>query len=494
MNKKSYNVTDKGWKAMSEILDQEMPVERPRRRVLVFWLLFWLLPLAAVIAWFMTGQVPGTRFKDLPVSTPERPIARQPVEQSHPSVTISTPPVSEKNYSDRTGGTRNEATNQRHTTEPATTIKANSTTVANAATIQPGLAQKQIGTTAVTHKTAANSNTNKAEKITGTTPVTAPAAPATTAPDLLATNPVAIAVTANVPADPTPEAPQIETASPTTSALAEKPAPTATPPVMPTAEPIAQVMPTPAPPIDPVRQKTKALRFGASAGAFSNMSARFGGVTAGFAADWQASDRWGLRSGLAYQYHALNENEQPLTTVTTGTYAEATGDNTIFDTSSIPVNSNDLTTPVYVAVSSLHRIEMPMLAYWQPWTKLRVYGGPSVGYTVYSEVADLSYKNNKTFKIQSGTPAGNLSSRVSDQTSGFDFRWNLGTSFRVGKNLEMGVFYQSPVKVATNPNWLEQTDNQMTPAPSPDIQVLAKERQSAAIGRSVLQFMATVFF
>ncbi|MEQ1744611.1 MAG: outer membrane beta-barrel protein [Saprospiraceae bacterium] len=499
MSKKLYNATDKGWKAMSEILDREMPVERPRRRALVFWLLVLLLPLAGALAWLTIGRVPAAApAKKPPLSTPDRPVAQSPAEQAHSPVTIAAPPILAENSNSSADEIGNETATPSRATAPVAANKTNSN-AAIAAKKQPGIAQKQIGTTAVANRDlAANSTSNSIGKTTGTAPAATPVAPVAntgTEPAASAARPVA--VVANTSTEQAPSTPQAETAAPATTAPAETPAPVAaTPRVLPTAEPIAQMQPTtPAQPnIDPLRQKPSALRFGASAGAFSDMSAHFGGATAGVSLDWQANERWGLRSGLAYQYHALQESEQPLTTITTSTYAEATGDNTIFEPNGTTVNLNDLTSPVYVAVSRLHRLEIPVLAYWQPSTKWRVYGGPSVGYTAYTEVADLSFKNSKTFKVQSGTPADNLSSRISDQTTGFDFRLNIGTSFRVGKNLELGVFYQSPVKVATNPDWLAGADFHATPGANPDIELLAKERQTATNGRSVLQFLATVFF
>lgn len=248
-----------------------------------------------------------------------------------------------------------------------------------------------------------------------------------------------------------------------------------------------------APPIEPIREKS--LQLGASTGAFSDMSARFGGAIAGLTLDWKVGKQWGLRSGLAYQYHALQGNDQPLTTVTTATYAEATGDQKVFDNGGFITTAVDLTAPVYVTVTRLHRVEMPLLAYWQPIPKVRVYGGASLGATAYAEVDDQSYKGFQVYDIKAGTPARNLNNRVSDQMRSLDVRWNIGASFRIMRSVELGLFFQSPIQALSDTNWLETDPGASTPSNlNPALETLASERQTAANGRSLFQFLATVFF
>ncbi len=53
MKEQNYSrTTDKGWNAMQDLLDREMPTPARRRRLLWWWVVLLLLPLTALVMWY----------------------------------------------------------------------------------------------------------------------------------------------------------------------------------------------------------------------------------------------------------------------------------------------------------------------------------------------------------------------------------------------------------------------------------------------------------
>lgn len=498
MSNKSYrsekNIADKGWKAMEEILDREMPVERKRRRafVILYRLAAVLLPLLAALAWFVSETGPDGRV----VSPAGQPVAEQTAgKNAQPATGIRKPGESRL----ETPAPAEIAALDTPEARENTPAKPVANSAAQKSGVSSGAGAKQPATMASKEETPTtpkkNSKKGKASQAIVDGAI-APAlhasleqqpagAPAETTqpgtPDVMPAERTALAAT--VP-DPT----QTPTQQPAISAA--EPAPVAAPA---SADTLVQTALALAPPIEPIREKS--LHWGATTGALSDNSARFGGATAGLTLDWKVGEKWGIRSGLAYQYHTLQEDNQPLTTVTTATYAEATGDQTIFDNGGFVTTAVDLTAPVYVAVSRLHRVEMPLLAYWQPFSKVRLFGGASLGATAFAEVNDQSFKGFKVYDIKAGTPERNLNSRVSEQVRSLDVRWSVGASFRATRSIELGLFFQSPIRALSDTGWLEADSGATTPSNiNPDIEKLAMERRDVANSRGLFQLLATVFF
>jgi len=501
MNNKSYHseksATDKGWKAMQEILDREMPAERPRRRafVILYRLAAVLLPLIGALAWFTHNS----GFGAAPVLPTDQPVAERPAGKTTQPDMIALKPVEPRKHTNEIVGATAHSTPETRSNNDATPGTTTKTATRQKHGNPSDTDNKQPAAVASKEKETSPAPKKNAKKGTVNQPIVngaiAPALHASAEPKPVLTPAETIPPGASdaMPAE-----------SPALAAIEPNPVPTTTQPAISATEPapVAPVASTDtlvqtalplAPPIEPVREKS--LHWGATTGAFSDMAARFGGATAGLTLDWKVGQNWGLRSGLAYQYHALQDNDRPLTTVTTATYAEATGDQKVFDNGGFITTAADLTTPVYVTVSRLHRVEMPLLAYWQPVPNVRVFGGASIGATAYAEVENQSFKGFNVYDLKAGTPTRNLNSRVSDQVRSLDVRWNIGASIRVVRSVELGLFFQSPIRALSDTNWLAADTGASTPNNlNPDLEALATERQNAANNRSLFQFLATVFF
>jgi hypothetical protein len=521
MDQNLYNVdkkvTDKGWKAMQEILDREMPTERPRRRIWILWFLALLLPAAGLLLWLN----PAEKTPASPVSSAERPIAEQLHEQEHQ-------PADRKIIAGASAA-RNEqvAPSEKmeqftsatplslaaSTTTSAAKRKATAIPAAPPATPAPVSAATPTNLTerdADVHTStppAINSEINSAAATPSPVLIPAPTAPTEPDADIQASTPpatspeikTAAAASAPVLAD-APTTPAEQNTEPNASNPPATNAEVAPVAAMPS--PVLASVPTPttveqgaapATPIIPVRENKKSLSWGATVGVLSETTPGYAGATAGLVAEWQPGKRWGLRSGLAYQFHLLRDEDRPITSVTTAAYAEATGDQTIFD-NAFTVSSSDFTVPVYVPVSRLHRLEIPLQVFWQPTRNVRLYAGASIGANFYAQTASRSLKNGKIYDVQEGTPARNLNQEVSRQIRGGQIGWNVGISYQPTKRIELGLFFQNPV---TSKHAEPQFQDVAAPNTSNALDVLrtlTAERQGTVNGRSVFQLSATAFF
>jgi hypothetical protein len=515
MDQNLYNVdkkvTDKGWNAMQEILDREMPTERPRRRIWILWFLALLLPAAGLLLWLN----PAEKTPVSPVSSAERPIAQQLPEQEHQ-------PADRKIISGASAA-RNEQVASSEKTEQftsATPLSLSAPTTTSAAKRKATAIPATPATPAPILAATPTNLTKRDADVDALTPLATNSAPATPSPVLTPT-PTAPAeldadITASTPPATSPEikteaaasapvladAPTTPTAQNTEPNASTQPATSpeiapaaATPPSVITSAPTPTVEQdaAPATPIIPVRENKKSLSWGATVGVLSETTPGYAGATAGLVAEWRPGKRWGLRSGLAYQFHLLRDEDRPITSVTTAAYAEATGDQTIFDNTFL-VSSSDFTVPVYVPVSRLHRLEIPLQVFWQPTRKVRLYAGASFGANFYAQTASRSLKNGKIYDVQEGTPARNLNQEVSRQIRGGQMGWNVGISYQPTKRIELGLYFQNPV---TSKNAEPELQDVAAPNTSNALDVLrtlTAERQGTVNGRSVFQLSATAFF
>lgn len=180
---------------------------------------------------------------------------------------------------------------------------------------------------------------------------------------------------------------------------------------------------------------------GATTGVLSNTSASYAGATAGLSTTWQPGRNWGVRSGLAYQYQPCPSKDRPVVSISLATYVESTGDFKVYaNNSTSGFNAAaEAAAPVYVPVARLHRLELPLLAFYQPASRLRLFGGVSVGANVYAEAGDRSLRNNTVFDIQADN--NNLDQEVSAKVRNLDFQGGAGLGFLPFKHLEIDLFY-----------------------------------------------------
>ena len=425
---------------MAQLLDEEMPAGRRRKPVFWFWLLGLLLLGGGTWAWrhWQTAE-PATQ----PTQGSAAPVATLP-------------------QSDRTkpaAGSESTPTNgpERRTTlaaqpSPSVSPFASGNTSAPLRVVAPRNAAASIAAVPLLAPSAPTTNTSVSQETPSEIYQTAPPSVAEPSNSTVSTSPPESAANLLFPAPPAtsaipepgtataPASSPEQVASPaqvsatTNTEVTELTVEDATTMTAPPANPAAE-------PILPKRHKTWA--WGATASLVLNGQFKYAGVGAGLNVDWQPFRRWGLRSGLGYQYLPLPSNERPILSLNASSYVAATGDDRLKNNFGVPVASVDPNAQaVFVSITRFHRLEVPLMAYWQPFSKWRVLGGVSLGNTVYTETGKQGLTNSIVFDIADGSANSSLNKEVSQSFRTWDLQWNLGLSFRPLRHLELSLYYQ----------------------------------------------------
>jgi hypothetical protein len=250
-----------------------------------------------------------------------------------------------------------------------------------------------------------------------------------------------------------------------------------------TAYAVAAPKVTPAPP---------ALRLGGAAGLVASDGARPTGYSAGLALDWQPAPRWGVQTGLAYRLEQPEVERRPRVEVSGIDYAAVTGDLSVLpDTASNFVPSaTGMATPnvgVTVPVQRLHRLEMPVLAFWQPISKIRLYAGLNPSYLLSTESSDRYLAPDRSVLQQDDQQKSReVSQLATSQLPRWQWAGQLGASFRLDRRAEVGLFYRQTWTGETTADGLLQ-ESMLDPLDS-------NPASSANRPAPVFSLKATVYF
>lgn len=385
-------LADRGWAALRATLDREMPVRRRRRFAWLWWLLVPALLAGSAGAWFFQGNR-----------------AMQP-----------RPGATQKHEAPVADARRDAIETAKSRPAPAPTAPVAATTIPRTADAR---AQKPR-------------------------PV-APAAPSTIAAQ-------AVPAAASIPPR-RPESVENEliTSNSTVPAslvlLPREPAALRLPALDPPALALQNIAaapgkrPTPAP---------SPWAFGLTAGASARDFGSLSGLTAGVTADLRLGQKWGLRSGLAYGYERLPQKERISVSAPAVVHYDTLG----FDTTggyvivedvvvepSGTANAFDSTGQVIALVTNVHRLELPLLLWWQPFRQWRVYGGGSLARTLTVRTGGhrVFVNQNQIEVNQFADPQNRLDQLAAREIPTWQASLLGGVGFRPSRHFEFDFFAQN---------------------------------------------------
>ena len=387
-------VTDQGWAAMQRLLDQRMP--RRRRRVAGWWWLagLLLLPLIGVTGWQWyersTETVPVPVVPTAPVApmAERSPLSRQVT--SADSGTITKPVVSQHLPLLQI---------QPRTTHGAGSLQAK---------VRPFWTEKAVFTAASTPQLALQAEGARAQDVI------------------------------NTPSGVINPAPVIPV-----TALTALPTPFSFPQVVDTLD-FRKYPPYSSPEITRKLPRKATWSYGVLAGLNSERLLRVNGGVVGLVIDWQPLRRWGLRAGLQYAVQRLAIDESLVTVITEEAYESMSNSLGLFDNSGNFGNIGDfssINTDILASVRRIHRIEAPLLAYWQPRRALRVYAGASLNHTFLAQTSSRILADNQIFKVATGRDEINRLATERLQT--WQVKWQGGLGYRIGRRAEMNASIQT---------------------------------------------------
>ncbi|MBL7804529.1 MAG: PorT family protein [Saprospiraceae bacterium] len=382
-------LADKGWAAMRQTLDREMPEGRKRRGF--FW--WWLAPALAiglgVFYWNWNAQ-PVQAAPVPPAIAPSGPVAGI-ARPEHSASDLASLPSTEQSQT-----ASNNITAQR--THPMT-----QTVMARSSSDRP-IPRTDIPAT----------NHLPAQL---TTPGVEPGNPATTY-----IQPQQFFATALLPQR------RLELVSHPDLAIALAGSPQTSPPT-------------------PKRER-HLWDFGLSATTGTRDFSGLHDASLGFTADFQLKRRWGLRSGLRYGYEKLPLSAESIVSAPALYDTVSQPDQIIIEdlvTSPSTSYSNAVPVQVQTQVSAVHRIEMPLLGWWEPVNKWRLYAGGALSYTLKVETGTktAALSSSELYNGSINDPENRLGNLASQKVGQWRVNLQSGVGFRPSRHIEVGFFVQN---------------------------------------------------
>lgn len=434
--KSDKKLASRGWHAMREALDREMPEERRRRPVALLWIFALLVPAAGALGWLIFRQGTGapSELADVkPIVVPpstgaailDKQMAEIPEKNARPTVPAANNdmPAGRLRYNATKKTERHLLSSAYQTVSPhfnGTTDRETAPSTTGQVSLQPAGANPTFEPLGAGNALKTPESTNSVTETTLQDIETA------SHPETVQTGEPGEMPAQNTIAGVFAPAAAADTTAVTSFVMPPKP-------------------------IDPLRDNKKSTwAFGANAGVMSDSKGDYAGAGAGLSAEWQPLKKWGLRSGIGYQFHQLATDERPVVSLSAISYVDVTGDqrvaldNNNFHSPGTAQGSTD-PSPVFIPVGRLHRVEMPVLAFWQPISKLRVFGGVAIGNNLYVETGDRTLSNNKVYTVLDGDAGKKLNNEVSEQFREWDTRWSIGVGFKPVRHLELGLFFHKPL-------------------------------------------------
>lgn len=169
------------------------------------------------------------------------------------------------------------------------------------------------------------------------------------------------------------------------------------------------------------------------------------------------SRHWGIRSGLAYGYEKLPVAVRTLISVP-AVYDTLTANNVVIIEDVVAPSgnqySNSVPAEVQTQVSAVHRLEMPLLLWWQPLRHWRLYAGGTMARTLKVETGNrtAAIEDNKFSSNQISDPENRLSSLAAQRVSDWQAALQGGIGFKPSRRFEFGFFSQYVPKALLSSN------------------------------------------
>lgn len=173
-------------------------------------------------------------------------------------------------------------------------------------------------------------------------------------------------------------------------------------------------------------------------------------------ADFKRSRHWGLRSGIAYGYEQLPFTSATLVSAP-AVYDTSAPDIIIVDdlvTDPSYSGPNYVPAQVQTQVSAVHRLDLPLMIWWQPARRWRVYAGGSLSHTLKVQTGSTTVAVGN-FQVNNGA-ISDPDNRIEQLANQKIARWRgavqSGISYRPTKHLEIGFMAQNRFTDPSNKN------------------------------------------
>jgi hypothetical protein len=203
------------------------------------------------------------------------------------------------------------------------------------------------------------------------------------------------------------------------------------------------------------KSSTNAWSFGATSAASTEQFNNINGFSTGVTMDWKFARKWGLRTGLFYNIHSPQEKYRPVVSIQSDDYSTKVDGNVIFvdvntgqevfNTANNAVYSDSLSGNVFIPVNRIQRLELPVTAFWQPTRAFKVFGGLTLNRTLSTKADKLNFSNGYILQLADQTAADDASKLSSKELGNWSADAMLGIGFTLGKSFELGFAAKMPM-------------------------------------------------
>ncbi|MFN0217144.1 MAG: hypothetical protein ACKVT2_23040 [Saprospiraceae bacterium] len=389
------HIIDKGWTAMQKLLDREMPQDR-RPKFAWWWIGLLLLPIVGYGSWLWLGSENGSNQKTNkesgPASTYPTPIAQNNALPAASQQSLLIPAEENSQVSSKS--------------QKISSQKATGSVLENSPSNEPKNSSF--------HPTLSDIQTDKESA-----GLSAPPIRTQIALDWLTINAQSIEESVNAKAV---SIPTIDLAG--------------------TLKPV------------PVSSK-KSWAFGATTNLSSEQLNSINGFSTGLTIDWKFAKKWGLRTGVLYNIHTPQDKYRPIAAVHAGDYESNVNGEVIIlnaltgqELYNSPGNNfygDSLGSSVFIPVNRLHRLEIPVTAFWQVARPLKIIGGMTLTRTLTTKADQQNYSGDYILKLANRTAEDGASKLSSNELDNWSVDATLGVGVKLSKAFELGFSAKMPL-------------------------------------------------
>lgn len=462
-------IADKGWQSMQQLLNRDLPTERKRRPIAWWWFGLLLLPFAILggKAWWQSDSAQHVA-PALTLPTVERPIVQQTSPAEVPTVapgqTFAQTVQPEQESASKGTQMQQPVTalaTPSPTSRPAT---ASNPTAAGISAAHPGTpALTQSGRPETTPQTVSDASPLNADNIT--------LADTDTKQTEDTQSPEQVVPVTDIPT--TIHANDLELLALPFPAIVNENTYNLN---LPAPETVAET-------IVSQRKPASNWSFGLTASVGTEQFVSLNSISGGATADWRFTRKWGMRSGLMYTRYLPTSSRQPVVAVEEVSYTNATGLYTgnNLQASLNPVNNELLEGYVYIPIRKLHQVEMPVMLWFEPVKRLRLYSGITIDYTFMGQSAKQNYIDNEIVALDTQTKQRGASRVATNELQRWQLHYMGGVGIGLGRHAELSAFWHTPIRnifkqktdLASFNSSTEQFDaffsNSASPSPLPQL-------------------------
>ena len=215
--------------------------------------------------------------------------------------------------------------------------------------------------------------------------------------------------------------------------------------------------------------------FGATSAASTEQFNTINGFSTGLTLDWNFARKWGLRTGLLYNIHSPQEKYRPVASIQSNDYSTKVDGNVIFvdvntgqevfNTANNQAYTDSLSGNVFIPVNRLQRLELPITAFWQATSVLKVLGGLTLNRTFSTKADRQNFSSGYILQLADQTAADDASKLSSKELGNWSADAMLGIGFSLGRSFELGLAAKMPMNkisgysTTSNPTAIPSLDN-----------------------------------